>query len=67
MTTPIQDEPESTVGRKPGPGPEPTRREGAPRRSGAGIRREEGDETEAGSEIRDRERGEPPTIQGIEE
>ncbi len=68
---PLQDEPESTVGRKPDRGFEHPGRPGAaaasPVRSGAAIRREEGDETEAGSEIRDREGGEPPTIRGLDE
>jgi hypothetical protein len=65
MTIPIQEEPESTIGRKPPhKGHEPTVQQ--PARSGAAIRREEADESEAGSEIRDRESGDPPVIQGIE-
>ncbi len=71
MPIPIQEEPESTVGRRPsGPQPRPASPEGeagGTTRSGAALRREEGDESEAGSEIRDRESGEPPVIQGIEE
>jgi hypothetical protein len=68
MPIPIQEEPESTVGRRPpGPPPRPEGETGGPTRSGAAIRREEGDESEAGAEIRDRERDEPPVIQGIEE
>jgi hypothetical protein len=65
---PIQDEPESTIGRKPGELHEehqPQPRGAA--RSGAAIRREEGDETEAGSEIRDREPDEPPSVPGLAE
>jgi hypothetical protein len=65
---PLQDEPESTVGRKPASGFE--RREpggGTPVRSGAALRREEGDETEAGGEIRDREGDELPIVRGLEE
>ncbi len=68
MTLPIQDEPESTIGRKPVTPPErpkPSERERT--RSGAAIRHEEGDESEFAGEIRDRERGEPPTVQGPEE
>jgi hypothetical protein len=65
---PLQDEPESTIGRKPGRGFEHhAGDDGAPFRSGAAIRREEGDETEAGSEIRDRESGELPAVRGLEE
>ena len=68
MPKPIQEEPESTIGRRPpGPTPAPERETRAPARSGAAIRREEGDESEAGSEIRDRDSGDPPTVQGIEE
>jgi hypothetical protein len=66
MPIPIQDEPESTVGRKPPHRSEEERDERQPARSGRAIRSEEADESEAGSEIRDRERGDPPTIQGIE-
>jgi hypothetical protein len=67
MPIPIQEEPESTIGRKP-----PSRPHGEPSevrlpRSGATIRREEADESEAGSEIRDRDRTDPTTIQGLEE
>ncbi len=65
---PLQDEPESTVGRKPGRGFEHTGPAGGtPVRSGAAIRREEGDETEAGSEIRDRDDGEGPELRGLDE
>jgi hypothetical protein len=70
---PIQDEQESTVGKKPerfhADERAPDARE-APRgatRSGAALRREEGDETEAQGEIRDRERDDPPTITGLAE
>jgi hypothetical protein len=67
-TLPLQDEPESTIGRKPRRGFEHREpEEGTPVRSGAAIRREEGDETEAGSEIRERERDEPPPVQDLEE
>jgi hypothetical protein len=64
---PMQDEPESTIGRRPDrwePSPRP---EQAFSRSGAAVRREEGDETEAAGEIREREEHEPPTIVGLEE
>lgn len=68
---PLQDEPESTIGRKPGRGFEHRAEpEGAKVRSGATLRREEGDETEAGGELRDHEleRGEPPEVAwGLEE
>jgi hypothetical protein len=64
---PLQDEPESTVGRKPGRGFEHRSEDRTPVRSGAAIRREEGDETEAGSEIREREVDEPPTLRGLDE
>ena len=74
MPIPIQDEPESTIGRKPVKPPEPPaspehehEHEHEPGRAGAAIRREEGDESEFAGEIRERERGEPPTVQGIEE
>jgi hypothetical protein len=69
MTLPIQDEPESTVGRKPSrwPHDEPERTSAAPARPGAGLRREEADErSDAGAGLRDRERGDPPTVQGPE-
>jgi hypothetical protein len=67
-TLSLQDEPESTVGRKPRRGFEHRAPgEGTPVRSGAAIRREEGDETEAGSEIREREGDEPPPVQGLDE
>ncbi|WP_242392449.1 hypothetical protein [Anaeromyxobacter oryzisoli] len=52
MTLPIQDEPESTVGRKPDRFEHPERTAKAPSRPGA-IRREEGDETAAGAERRE--------------
>jgi hypothetical protein len=65
---PLQDEPESTVGRKPGRGFEHrVSGEGTPVRSGASIRREEGDESEAGSDIRDRDAGDGPEYRGLEE
>ncbi len=67
MPIPIQDEPESTIGRKPPPRPRQEAAERGAARSGAALRHEEADESEAGSEIRDRERGEPPTAQGFEE
>ena len=68
MPIPIQDEPESTIGRKPVKPPEaPGSPEHEHGRAGAAIRREEGDESEFAGEIRERERGEPPTVQGIEE
>lgn len=60
----LQDEPESTIGSKPEPrreqksvpGPHTHTREEEERiRHGARIRSEEGDETEDGSEIRDRD------------
>lgn len=67
---PIQEEPESTVGTRPDRVEHPERaapaRQGSTR-SGAAIRSEEGDETEAGSEIREREQDEPPTERGLEE
>ncbi len=65
MSIPIQDEPESTIGRKPPRRTEDEGRAGQPAR--ASIGREEGDEGEAGSEIRDRERRDPPTIRGLDE
>ncbi len=65
VATPIEVEPESPIGRTPSGRPGEGQG-GAPARSGAGIRREEGDESEAGSEIRDRERSDPPTIRGVE-
>jgi hypothetical protein len=70
MPTPIQDEPESTVGKKPArppDRPEPPERERA--RSGAARRGERGEgergegergEGELGGELRERARGEPP-------
>jgi hypothetical protein len=63
MGTPIQEGPESTVGRKPGSAshPRPPEAGHAPARSGAALRREEGDETEFAAEIRERERDEPAT------
>ena len=73
MTIPIQEEPESTIGRRPlhpvrpPEHPAPAEHEHEPTRSGAAIRREEGDESEFAGEIRERERGEPPTVQGPEE
>jgi hypothetical protein len=68
MPTPIQDEPESTIGRKPEELAEhPESREHGRARSGAAVRREEGDESEFAGEIRERERDEPPTVQGPEE
>jgi hypothetical protein len=53
--TPIQEEPESTIGRKPDRFPHEAPRESAPSRSGASVRREEGDEGEHAGEIRERE------------
>jgi hypothetical protein len=67
MTIPIQEEPESTVGRRPDrvDHPEPHERGGT--RSGAGARREkEEPEREAGGESRERERGEPPAGRSVE-
>ncbi|BDG02937.1 hypothetical protein AMOR_19330 [Anaeromyxobacter oryzae] len=62
MSLPIQDEPESTIGRKPAElagHPGPPRHE--PARSGAGGRHEEGDERErAGKGARE----EPPSLRG---
>lgn len=66
---PLQDEPESTVGRRPDRFEHPVERapgDAPPARSGAALRREEGDETEAGAEIREREQGDPPTLRGLE-
>ena len=60
MTIPIQEEPESTVGRKPDRVEHPQPREQGATRSGAAIHREQGDETEAGG-AKKRERDEPPT------
>jgi hypothetical protein len=65
MPTPIQGQPESTVGRRPAGGEHPRPPEG-PARAGASIRREEGDETEFAGEIRERERDEPPVERGVE-
>jgi hypothetical protein len=66
MSTRIQDEPESTIGRKP-PLPEhPERPQHGRARSGAASRHEEGDEGEAGSRSRDREGGERPNVHGRE-
>ncbi len=73
MPTPIQDEPESTIGRKPeglhgSERPEPEQPQpGRPARSGAALRREEGDETEAAGEIGEREQDEPPPVVGLDE
>jgi hypothetical protein len=67
MPTPIQDEPESTIGRKPETLRHPEPQEQGRTRSGTAMRREEGDESEAGSEIREQERDEPPTVRGPEE
>jgi hypothetical protein len=68
MGTPIQEGPESTVGRKPGrtSHPRPHEPEGGSARSGAAIRREEGDETEFAGEIRERERDEPATERDVD-
>ena len=71
--TPIQEEPESTVGKKPERfhvderEPEDRAPPRGATRSGAALRREEGDETEHQGEIRDREEGEPPPITGLAE
>lgn len=61
---PIQDEPESTIGRKPADlaGSHPEQPGAA--RSGPSVHRAGGDETEAGSELPDRERDEPPPVPG---
>jgi hypothetical protein len=67
MPIPIQDEPESTIGRKPPHKPHVEEHPGVPTRSGAALRREEADESEVGSEIRDREREDPSTIRGLDE
>ncbi len=63
---PIQDEPESTIGRKPAElaGSDP---ESGAARPGASVRREEGDATEAGSEPRDPGRDVPPPVPGLAE
>ncbi len=66
MTLPIQDEPESTVGRRPDRVTHPERREEPDARSGASSWREEGEESEAGSAIRDRARGDPATERNLE-
>jgi hypothetical protein len=70
MTLPIQDEPESTVGRKPPVPPDPRResREDDDReiRSGAGTRLEDAHEGDAG-EASDRGRDEPPVTRRSEE
>jgi len=71
--TPIQEEPESTVGKKPERfhvderAPEDREPPRKATRSGAALRREEGDETEHQGEIRDREEGEPPSVTGLAE
>jgi hypothetical protein len=68
MPTPIQEEPESTVGRKPEHPTSPRQPEPEyPTRSGSALRREEGDETEAAGEIREREKDEPAPERGLEE
>jgi hypothetical protein len=66
MPTPIQDEPESTVGKKPGrvKRSEPEQGRTVPR---AGPRRDAADETEPGGATGDRERREPPTGRGLEQ
>jgi hypothetical protein len=68
MGTPIQEGPESTVGRKPAhaPHPRPPDPGSAPARSGAALRSEEGDETEFAAEIRERERDEPATERDLD-
>lgn len=66
MPIPIQEEPESTIGKKPDRLKSSEPKQGRAR-SGTALGREEGDETQAGSEIRDRERDEPPTMRGLEE
>lgn len=55
----IQDQPESTIGRKPEHHEEQPGTGGATR-SGSALRREEGDEGEAAAEIREREQDELP-------
>jgi len=68
MPMPIQEEPESTVGRKPEHPTSPRQPEpGRPTRSGAALRREEGDETEAAGDIGEREQDEPTPERGLEE
>ena len=69
MTIPIQEEPESTVGRKPEHPTSPRQAEppGRPSRSGSALRREEGDETEAAGDIGEREQDEPAPERGLEE
>jgi hypothetical protein len=63
---PIQEEPESTVGRRPDRFDHPEPHEQGGTRSGAAIRREEKNESETGGE-RERKRREPPTERGLEE
>ena len=64
MTLPIQEEPESTVGRKPDRVEHPEPREQGGTRSGAASRREERGESEAGGEITEHERREPSPERG---
>ena len=63
-----RDVPGSTIGRRPMKQPDhPKPPEHERARSGAAIRRERGDESEFAGEIRERQRGEPPMVQGPEE
>jgi hypothetical protein len=55
----IQDEPESTIGKKPGELEHSESAQHGVARSGAALWREEGDEGEAAAEIRERERDDP--------
>jgi hypothetical protein len=55
---PTRNEPESTSGRKPESHEQPGA--GGATRSGSALRREEGDESEAALEIREREQAEIP-------
>lgn len=64
MPTPIQDEPESTVGRKPMTPEHPERPEHGRGREGAAARRDEAREKGAGA---NRERNEPPASGGLVE
>jgi hypothetical protein len=68
MSTPIQEQPESTIGRKPPSPPaqphrDPVEHESS--RSGSAIGREEGHDSEPAA--RERERAEPPSGRGREE
>jgi hypothetical protein len=62
-----EGKPEGAAGRERERVESPQRAPGAvPARSGAAIRREEGDESEFAGEIRERERDEPPTERDVE-